>query len=127
MISLYNHFYSFYPFISNVFLLYFIIIVVTFSSPFNKFLLVLNAVDKNLLYPSAPSLTRYEETTIPMPRKKMVELRILDDNSTSALKQLTVSKLCIRLNTLQVSIISHMKCFCGEYLSLCFCGDKQHQ
>ncbi|XP_057525392.1 protein unc-13 homolog isoform X2 [Amaranthus tricolor] len=58
-------------------------------------------VDKNLLYPSAPSLTRYEETTIPMPRKKMVELRILDDNSTSALKQLTVSKLCIRLNTLQ--------------------------
>ncbi|KNA18539.1 hypothetical protein SOVF_069820 isoform A [Spinacia oleracea] len=58
-------------------------------------------VEKSHLYPQAPSLTRYEETLVPIPRKKMVELKILDDNSSNALNQLTLSKLCIRLNTLQ--------------------------
>ncbi|KMT12138.1 hypothetical protein BVRB_5g100900 [Beta vulgaris subsp. vulgaris] len=58
-------------------------------------------VDKSHLYPPAPSLTRYEETFVPITRKKTIELKILDDNSSNALDQLTISKLCVRLNTLQ--------------------------
>lgn len=58
-------------------------------------------VEKSHLYPPTPSLTRYEETLVPIPRKKMVELKkILDDNVSNALNQLTISKLCIILNTL---------------------------
>ncbi|XP_048501094.1 protein unc-13 homolog isoform X2 [Beta vulgaris subsp. vulgaris] len=58
-------------------------------------------VDKSHLYPQAPSLTRYEETLVPITRKKTIELKILDDNSSNTLDQLTISKLCVRLNTLQ--------------------------
>lgn len=58
-------------------------------------------VEKSHLYPPAPSLTRYEETLVSIPRKKMVELKILDDKYSNTLNQLTLSKLCIRLNTLQ--------------------------
>ncbi|XP_021735896.1 uncharacterized protein LOC110702487 isoform X2 [Chenopodium quinoa] len=58
-------------------------------------------VEKSHLYPSTPSLTRYEESLVTIPRKKMVELKILDDNTITTLNQLTLPKLCIRLNTLQ--------------------------
>jgi len=63
----------------------------------------LTAVEKNLLYPSTPSLTRYEETLVAISRKKAFEPRILDEKSGAALNQFTIPKLCIRLNTLQVS------------------------
>lgn len=58
-------------------------------------------VEKNLLYPSTPSLTRYEETLVAISRKKAFEPRILDEKSGATLNQLTLPKLCIRLNTLQ--------------------------
>jgi hypothetical protein len=61
------------------------------------------AVDKNHLYPLAPPLTRYEETVIPIMKKKVLEHKLLEDDVSKKLKELTVSKLCIRLNTLKVS------------------------
>lgn len=82
-----------------------------------EFFWVINAVEKSHLYPQAPSLTRYEETLVPIPRKKMVELKILDDNSSNALNQLTLSKLCIRLNTLQVSFILPLPRICLNNIS----------
>lgn len=57
-------------------------------------------VEKNHVYPSAPPLTRYKETSMPIMKKKLVECIFLDDNVISKLNQLTVSKLCVRLNTL---------------------------
>lgn len=61
-------------------------------------------VEKNHVYPSAPPLTRYKETSMPIMKKKLVECILLDDNVISKLNQLTVSKLCVRLNTLNVSV-----------------------
>lgn len=58
-------------------------------------------VDKNHLYPLAPPLTRYEETVIPIMKKKVLEHKLLEDDVSKKLKELTVSKLCIRLNTLK--------------------------
>ncbi|KAK9716523.1 hypothetical protein RND81_06G239200 [Saponaria officinalis] len=58
-------------------------------------------VEKSHLYPPAPSLTRYEESLVPVPRKKANEVKILDERTTDSLTKLTISKLCIRLNTLQ--------------------------
>ncbi|KAL2902508.1 Protein unc-13-like protein [Bienertia sinuspersici] len=58
-------------------------------------------VETSYLYPPAPSLTRYEETLVPVARKKIVELKILDDNASNTLNQLTISKLGVILNTLQ--------------------------
>ncbi|XP_062074226.1 protein unc-13 homolog isoform X2 [Humulus lupulus] len=62
---------------------------------FNQF------VEKNHLYPSAPSLTRYKDTSIPIMKKKLLEAIILDDNLINKLNHLTVSKLCVRINTLK--------------------------
>ncbi|XP_074317749.1 protein unc-13 homolog [Silene latifolia] len=53
------------------------------------------------LYPPTPSLTRYEESLVPVPRKKANEAKILDESTSDCLRKLTISKLCIRLNTLQ--------------------------
>ncbi|XP_022720063.1 uncharacterized protein LOC111277894 isoform X1 [Durio zibethinus] len=58
-------------------------------------------VEKNHLYPSAPPLTRYTETVIPIIKKRLNEFRVLDDNVLDRLNELTIPKLCIRLNTLQ--------------------------
>lgn len=62
------------------------------------------AVEKNNLYPAAPPLTRYTETVIPIIKKRLNEFIVLDDNVLGRLKELTIPKLCIRLNTLQVSM-----------------------
>ncbi|EOY24649.1 Uncharacterized protein TCM_016195 isoform 3 [Theobroma cacao] len=58
-------------------------------------------VEKNHLYPSAPPLTRYTETVIPIIKKRLNEYTVLDDNVLDRLNELTIPKLCIRLNTLQ--------------------------
>ncbi|XP_021889997.1 uncharacterized protein LOC110808722 [Carica papaya] len=62
----------------------------------------LNAsVEKNYLYPAAPPLTRFTETVMPVMKKKLLESTVLDDNIVNKLNELTISKLCVRLNTLQ--------------------------
>ncbi|CAI9093969.1 OLC1v1029593C1 [Oldenlandia corymbosa var. corymbosa] len=58
-------------------------------------------VDKNNLYPPVPPLTHYKETTFPIAKKKVVESAVLDEEVNSKLNDLTTSKLCVRLNTLQ--------------------------
>ncbi|KAH9777760.1 DNA topoisomerase 4 subunit B [Citrus sinensis] len=58
-------------------------------------------VEQKHLYPSAPPLTRYEETVLPMLKKKLLEFTVLDKSVSEKLNELTIPKLCIRLNTLQ--------------------------
>ncbi|XP_050227666.1 protein unc-13 homolog isoform X2 [Mercurialis annua] len=58
-------------------------------------------VDKKHLCPSLPPLTRYTETVIPVINKRLLDCEPLDDNVNNKLNELTVPKLCIRLNTLQ--------------------------
>ncbi|PPD97672.1 hypothetical protein GOBAR_DD05275 [Gossypium barbadense] len=69
------------------------------------------AVEKNHLYPSAPPLTRYTETAIPLIKKRLNEYKVLDDIMLDRLNELTIPKLCIRLNTLQVLMWSFSKLF----------------
>lgn len=73
-------------------------------------LLLGSAVDKHHLFPSIPPLTRYEETAIPIIKKKLVENPVLDEFTQNKLKDLSISKLCVILNTLQVSATS--SCIC---------------
>ncbi|CAK9173062.1 unnamed protein product [Ilex paraguariensis] len=61
-------------------------------------------VEKHHLYPYAPPLTRYKETTFPIIKKKMVECVPLEEEVNNKLNELTISKLCIRLNTLQTVV-----------------------
>ncbi|KAH9613563.1 hypothetical protein KSS87_016274 [Heliosperma pusillum] len=63
--------------------------------------MVTQLVENIHLYPPTPSLTRYEESLAPVSKKKANEVKILDENTTDCLRKLTISKLCIRLNTLQ--------------------------
>ncbi|KAF5729965.1 hypothetical protein HS088_TW20G00334 [Tripterygium wilfordii] len=58
-------------------------------------------VEKNNLYPPIPPLTRYEETVLPIIKKKLLESMLLEDGVKLKLNELTIPKLCIRLNTLQ--------------------------
>ncbi|KAL1834842.1 hypothetical protein ACET3Z_004493 [Daucus carota] len=58
-------------------------------------------VDKHHLYPPVPPLTRYKEAVFPVIKKKVVENVLLEEEINGNLVELTVSKLCIRLNTLQ--------------------------
>ncbi|XP_048229878.1 protein unc-13 homolog isoform X2 [Ricinus communis] len=58
-------------------------------------------VEKKHLYPSAPPLTRYTETAIPVIKKRLLECALLDDSINRKLNELTIPKLCIRLNTFQ--------------------------
>lgn len=58
-------------------------------------------VEKNHLYPSAPPITRYAETVIPMIKRSLVVGTLLDENVARKLNELTIPKLCIRLNTLK--------------------------
>ncbi|XP_038903224.1 protein unc-13 homolog isoform X2 [Benincasa hispida] len=55
-------------------------------------------VEKNCLYPPVPPLTRFVETTT-TGKKKLPECH-LDEHVTRKLNGLTISKLCIKLNTL---------------------------
>ncbi|XP_048131969.1 protein unc-13 homolog isoform X2 [Rhodamnia argentea] len=58
-------------------------------------------VEKKDLLPSAPPLTRYTETVIPIIKRKVVENTPTDNGMNDKLTASTISKLCIRLNTLQ--------------------------
>ncbi|URD81413.1 hypothetical protein MUK42_00819 [Musa troglodytarum] len=57
-------------------------------------------VDKSLLYPTPPALTRYEESVNPFTKKKPVEHLMLEDKTMNQLNDLTLPKLCVKLNTL---------------------------
>ncbi|KAK4371159.1 hypothetical protein RND71_010634 [Anisodus tanguticus] len=59
------------------------------------------AVDKHNLYPPAPPLIRYKETTFPSAKKKLVESVVLDNAVNKKLDALTTSNLRVRMNTLQ--------------------------
>ncbi|KAI3727581.1 hypothetical protein L6452_16197 [Arctium lappa] len=63
--------------------------------------LVSQLVEKHHLYPAPPPLTRYKETMFPIVKKKVVESVLLDEEVDEKLRELTVIKLCVRLNTLQ--------------------------
>lgn len=90
-----------------VLLIYLLISVLAYYFP--QFLFDINckllngAVDKHNLYPPAPPLTRYKETAFPSAKKKLVESVVLDNVVNKKLDALTTSKLCVRMNTLQVS------------------------
>ncbi|CAH8343145.1 unnamed protein product [Eruca vesicaria subsp. sativa] len=57
-------------------------------------------VDKKLLYPSAPPLTRFTEGVMPAMKRKSLEFAEPDNKMVKKLDELTIPKLCIRLNTL---------------------------
>ncbi|KAF8097003.1 hypothetical protein N665_0297s0013 [Sinapis alba] len=57
-------------------------------------------VDKKLLYPSAPPLTRFTEGVMPAMKRKSLEFAEPDNKMVKKLAELTIPKLCIRLNTL---------------------------
>ncbi|KAJ0264799.1 Uncharacterized protein HA466_0012040 [Hirschfeldia incana] len=57
-------------------------------------------VDKKLLYPSAPPLTRFTEGVMPAMKRKSLEFTEPDNKMVKKLDELTIPKLCIRLNTL---------------------------
>ncbi|KAL6556752.1 hypothetical protein OROHE_006628 [Orobanche hederae] len=67
----------------------------------NTYLLKVDSqsVTKHNLYPSTPPLTRYKEATFPIVKKKVVVNLVIDDELYKNLDELTVSKLCVRLNT----------------------------
>ncbi|KAF3322467.1 hypothetical protein FCM35_KLT13608 [Carex littledalei] len=57
-------------------------------------------VEKTVLYPSKPILTRYSESTNHFIKRKCIEQRVIEEKVTIKLKSLTVPKLCVKLNTL---------------------------
>ncbi|KAL0712941.1 hypothetical protein Bca4012_019919 [Brassica carinata] len=57
-------------------------------------------VDKKLLYPSPPPLTRFTEGVMPAMKRKSLEFAEPDNKMVKKLDELTIPKLCIRLNTL---------------------------
>ncbi|KAK4358417.1 hypothetical protein RND71_024027 [Anisodus tanguticus] len=65
-------------------------------------------VDKHNLYPPVPPLIRYKETTFLSAKKKLVESVVLDNAVNKKLDTLTTSKLCVRMNTLQLKITKDM-------------------
>lgn len=69
-------------------------------------MLTVLTVEKKDLLPLAPPLTRYTETVIPIIKRKMVENTLTDNGTNDKLTASTISKLCIRLNTLQVRVFS---------------------
>ncbi|KAK4364370.1 hypothetical protein RND71_015728 [Anisodus tanguticus] len=60
-------------------------------------------VDKHNLYPHALLLTRYKETIFFSTKKKLVEFVVIDNVVNKKLDALTTSKLCVRMNTLQIA------------------------
>ncbi|KAA8522362.1 hypothetical protein F0562_013277 [Nyssa sinensis] len=63
--------------------------------------LVNQLVEKYHLYPSAPPLTHYKEAVFPIIKKKLADCVLLEEQVNAKLNELTLSKLCVRLNTLQ--------------------------
>ncbi|KAJ8566065.1 hypothetical protein K7X08_030542 [Anisodus acutangulus] len=59
-------------------------------------------IDKHNIYPPAPPLTRYKEVAFSSAKKKLVESVVLDNAVNKKLDALTTSKLCVRMNTLQI-------------------------
>ncbi|XP_020248404.1 uncharacterized protein LOC109825902, partial [Asparagus officinalis] len=57
-------------------------------------------VDKSTLYPSPPALTRYKESLNPFTKKKSADGMILEGEAIDQLNNLTLPKLCVKLNTL---------------------------
>lgn len=63
--------------------------------------IISHQVDRSFLYPSPPTLTRFKESVNPFTKKKPVEYSTLDDKIVCQMDNLTVSKLCVKLNTLK--------------------------
>lgn len=61
------------------------------------------AVSGSTLLPSAPVLTRYAESMNPFAKRKLIEPMVPEEKVVMKLNNLTVPKLCVKLNTLQVS------------------------
>jgi len=61
------------------------------------------AVSGSTLLPSAPVLTRYSESMNPFAKRKLIEPTVPEEKVATKLNNLTVPKLCVKLNTLQVS------------------------
>ncbi|XP_042503739.1 protein unc-13 homolog [Macadamia integrifolia] len=59
------------------------------------------SVEKNHLFPAAPALTRHTETLISIIKKKPVDCAFLTEEVLNKLNNLSISKLCVILNTLQ--------------------------
>jgi hypothetical protein len=62
-----------------------------------------DAVSGSTLLPRAPVLTRYAESMNPFAKTKLIEPTVLEEKVATKLNNLTVPKLCVKLNTLQVS------------------------
>uniref|UniRef100_A0A0A9DUI8 MHD1 domain-containing protein n=1 Tax=Arundo donax TaxID=35708 RepID=A0A0A9DUI8_ARUDO len=58
-------------------------------------------VSGSTLLPGAPVLTRYAESMNPFAKKKLIEPTVPEENVATKLNNLTVPKLCVKLNTLQ--------------------------
>ncbi|KAJ1272463.1 hypothetical protein BS78_06G203400 [Paspalum vaginatum] len=58
-------------------------------------------VSGSTLLPSAPVLTRYAESMNPFAKRKIIEPTIPEEKVSTKLNNLTVPKLCVKLNTLQ--------------------------
>ena len=54
------------------------------------------------LLPTAPVLTRYAESINPFAKRKLIEPAVNEEKVAIKLNNLTVPKLCVKLNTLQV-------------------------
>ncbi|KAI4370060.1 hypothetical protein MLD38_018445 [Melastoma candidum] len=58
-------------------------------------------VERKHLLPTTPPLTRYTDAVMPIIKRKILEVVETDEKVKFKLAQSTISKLCIRLNTLQ--------------------------
>ncbi|KAK3141766.1 hypothetical protein QOZ80_4BG0338060 [Eleusine coracana subsp. coracana] len=58
-------------------------------------------VSGSTLFPAAPVLTRYTESINPFAKRKLIEPTVPEEKVASKLNNLTVPKLCVKLNTLQ--------------------------
>ncbi|KAL6652209.1 hypothetical protein ACP70R_011134 [Stipagrostis hirtigluma subsp. patula] len=58
-------------------------------------------VSRSTLLPGAPVLTRYAESINPFAKRKIIEPAIPDEKVATKLNNLTLPKLCVKLNTLQ--------------------------
>jgi hypothetical protein len=58
-------------------------------------------VSRATLLPTAPVLTRYAESINPFAKRKLIEPTVPEEKVANKLNNLTVAKLCVKLNTLQ--------------------------
>uniref|UniRef100_A0ACD5UDQ9 Uncharacterized protein n=1 Tax=Avena sativa TaxID=4498 RepID=A0ACD5UDQ9_AVESA len=58
-------------------------------------------VSRATLLPTAPVLTRYAESINPFAKRKLIEPTVCEEKVVNKLNNLTVPKLCVKLNTLQ--------------------------